>query len=214
MMSEGRSILLNRDLPKDLADLLRREGVNPGADVAVRGDGPEPLRQLRAGVPAGGAEPAAHGRPAHGAIPEGGADRAGAPGHHRNPHAAGHRRRVHGRARRGRLRRDPRVFERQRGHLPQSRQQAEEVARRRAGGGRPGGRLRSAQVPEVRADPRAQGRALPALRGPGQGALARAGAHEAVSRLGRADADRADRGHRPPDGTAAADENPRGRRDQ
>jgi len=31
MMSEGRSILLNRELPKDLADLLRREGVDPGA---------------------------------------------------------------------------------------------------------------------------------------------------------------------------------------
>ena len=31
MMAEGRSILLNRDLPKDLADLLLREGVDPRA---------------------------------------------------------------------------------------------------------------------------------------------------------------------------------------
>jgi ATP-binding cassette subfamily B protein len=30
MMSEGRSVLLNRQLPKDLADLLLRQGVNPG----------------------------------------------------------------------------------------------------------------------------------------------------------------------------------------
>ena len=31
MTPEGRSLLLNRELPKDLADLLRREGVDPGA---------------------------------------------------------------------------------------------------------------------------------------------------------------------------------------
>ena len=30
MMAEGRSVLLNRELPKDLADLLLREGVDPG----------------------------------------------------------------------------------------------------------------------------------------------------------------------------------------
>ncbi len=29
-MSEGRSVLLNRELPEDLADLLLREGVDPG----------------------------------------------------------------------------------------------------------------------------------------------------------------------------------------